>query len=199
MKVLNWTLLFLLLTAVSCQNQPQSITSHKDAVPPKTAELIVNHPEKFEPYFLQEIETSCNVGQISITDSMMICQISDTVFFPLYSEYKNLRYSNQQGYSLTLNWVCYNALSVDFTYKNKSGSTSRFQKIARLSPCFFFGSESFALPEDSMQMIFGTQFSANTPKEYFTVVVDDENWEYCCVTLRNEDSPITDLILKRTK
>jgi hypothetical protein len=199
MKVLNWTLLFLLLTAVSCQNQPQSITSHKDAVPPKTAELIVNYPEKFEPYFLQEMETSCNVGQISITDSMMICQTSDTVFFPLYSDYKNLLYSNQEGFSLTLNWVCYNALSVDFTYRNKAGSTSRFQKIARLAPCFFFGSESFSLPEDPMQMIYGTRFTFNAPKEYFSVIVDDENWEYCHVTLRKSDAGTEDLILKRAK
>lgn len=199
MKFLTWLLLSLLLTTLSCQNHPQSTTPHTDSVSPKPATLRVNHPEKFEPYFLQEIETSCNVGQISITDSMMICQTSDTIFFPIYSKYKNLRYSNQQGYSLTLNWVYYNALSVDFTYKNKSGSTSRFQKIVRLSPCFFFGSESFSLPEDPMQMIFGTQFTFNAPKEYFSVIVDNENWEYCYVILRNSDAGTEDLILRRAK
>jgi hypothetical protein len=190
---------FLLLFTISCQNKPQPITSHKDSVPSKSKTLTVNHPEKFDPYFLEELETSCKASLICITDSMMISQTGDTVFFPLCREYKNLQYSNQQGDSLTLNWVYYNALSVDFTYKNKNGDKSHFQKIARLAPCFFFGSESFSSPEDPMQMIFGTEFSFNAPEEYFRVIVDDENWKYCCVTLRNNNSKTVDLLMKKVK
>ena len=191
--------IFGLLLILSCNNQQPSEENITDSLQTKNTSLTVNHPEKFDAEFLRGLKEYCNVGHIRLTDSMMFCQTSDTVFFPLFSEYKNLHYSNQQGYSLTLNWIRYNALSVDFTYRNKSGDTSHFRQIARLIPCFFFGSESFSLPEDSMPMIFGTQFSFNAPKEYFSVVVDDEHWEYCCVTLRNKETQTVDLIIKKAK
>lgn len=200
MKAHLLQIIFCAAFIISCDNSiPTSPPSNADSSSGKTSTLTVNHPEKFEPNFLKSLESSCNVNPIRITDSMMICQTSDTVFFPLFSEYKNLHYTSKAGYSLTLKWINYNALSVDFTYKNKTDNTEHFRQIARLNPCFFLGSESFTLPEDSMQLIFGTQFSFNAPKEYFSVVVDDENWEYCCVTLKNEDTQTEDLIMKKAK
>jgi hypothetical protein len=185
-----------ILILSACQNQPQAPLTNTDSVPSKNTSLTVNHPQKFDSLFLRGLE-QCNVGHIRITDSMMICQTSDTVFFPFFHKYNNLKYTGKEGVTLFIKWLNYNAVLAQITCKDQNGLIQNFSGKASLAPCFFFGSESFDIESDPGRTIMGTQFMSVDSQTNISVIIDDEDWKYCKLKFKSPDGTIKDLILTK--
>jgi hypothetical protein len=196
--------IFGFLLILSCNNHQPSEENITDSLQTKNTSLTVNHPEKFDAEFLRGLEEDCNVGHIRITDSMMICQTSDTVFFPLFREYNNLKYANKEGVMLLISWINYNSISTQISFKDQNGREQNFSKKASLNNCFFFGNESFSIESDSSGMeipgmIMGTEFTSSDSSTNVRVIIDDEDWKYCNLRFTSPNGSQRDIILSKTK
>lgn len=125
----------------------------------KPAKLAIKNDLDYAPEFLKELTYSGIAKQITLSDSLLILEGTDTMVFP--RDLPKDKWSNfvamKAGYMYSLDISKVNYTTVEFNFELRKGRqvADQIKGKASLNPGFFLGSESDDDPES------GTSYFAN--------------------------------------
>ncbi|MCA6361946.1 MAG: hypothetical protein IM638_02850 [Bacteroidetes bacterium] len=126
----------LLLTAA-----PFSVAYYTENAPTK---VVVQHPEKYSLFFLNELANSGCAKTVTLIDSLFIIDGNDTAFLPTGVSRQNERFTGkteQYAIQLIIKRNTFSSVNFNLTCREESGKQTTFRGEAHLRPCFFMGAE----------------------------------------------------------